>query len=214
MQEALDELGAFAAARGIEFTPHKRRAVEERVGALVEYNKKTNLTADQEPEAMVLRHVADGFAAVPILKQLVGEERPRLADVGSGGGFIGFGLKIAWPEAEVTLIEALQRKYDFLNLAAMRAELKGLRVVRKTVGKGAEGREKDFAAVVSRALAPLPEALALTAPLARAGGLVAVYQSEPLAAINAPGLEPLRCASYRLPSEDKDRFLAIFRRAS
>lgn len=209
MEEALDELAAFAASRGVELTSRKRRLVEDYVGLLVEYNKRTNLTADEQPEAMILRHVADAFAAVPVLKELVAKPKPRLADVGSGGGFIGMGVKLAWPEAEVTLIESLQRKYDFLNLAALRIGLPGLRVVKKTVGKDRMGPDADFDAVTARALASLPEALALCSPLARAGGVVLLYQS----GRPASGPQPERCVGYRLPSEDKDRFLAVFRKA-
>ncbi|MDE2290834.1 MAG: hypothetical protein KGL53_02020, partial [Elusimicrobia bacterium] len=59
-------------------------------------------------------------------------------------------------------------------------------------------------AALSRALAPLPQALALTRPLAKTGGWAVAYQSA------RP--EGLDASSYRLPGEDADRFLAFERR--
>jgi 16S rRNA (guanine527-N7)-methyltransferase len=214
LDEPLAALGDFAVERGIAWTPERQQQVSSYVSLVAEYNKKTNLTADPDPKDLILRHVADAFAAAPVLKSW-SEERPgfRVADLGSGGGFIGIGLKIAWPEAEVTLIDTLQRRYDFMNLAAVKLGLKGMRVVKMTAGKQGSPRAKDFDAVVARALAPLPEALALMAPLAKPGGLLLVYQSEPVAASPIPEARLERCVPYRLPAEDKDRALALFRRS-
>src|SRR5206468_4315041 len=120
MEEAFAILAPTAAAWGIELAPHQRRLLEEYIEALLEYNKTVNLTAETVADAILLRHIADGLAAVSLLKESLKTGAPRICDVGSGGGFIGMAVKIAWPEAEVTLMEALDRKFKFLNLAAAR----------------------------------------------------------------------------------------------
>jgi 16S rRNA (guanine527-N7)-methyltransferase len=177
------------------------------------------LTAETDPDALYLRHLADGFPAAGYLRRkLPLSPRCRVADLGSGGGFIGFGLKLAWPEAEVTLIESLQRKFDFLNVAAVRSGLKGLRVVKARAGK--QPAAGGFDAVVERALAPLPEAVAAASPLLKRGGLFIAYQSEPPAPAEPALAKALVRASlsfvdmmpYRLPREEKDRCLAAFRK--
>ncbi|MBI3564248.1 MAG: class I SAM-dependent methyltransferase [Elusimicrobia bacterium] len=72
-------------------------------------------------------------------------------------------LKIAWPAAEVTLMEAVERKYKFLNAAAAQLGMPGLRPLWRRAGEGKprSAYETGFDAVVERALAPLPEAVAL-----------------------------------------------------
>jgi 16S rRNA (guanine527-N7)-methyltransferase len=217
MEEAFAILTPVAANWGVELTPHKRRLIEEYVGDLLEYNKTVNLTAETDASAILLRHVADGLAAVPILKEHLKGALPRVCDVGSGGGFIGIAIKIAWPEAEVTLMEALDRKFKFLNMAAARTGLKGLRVLKKRAGRDAlSARETGFDAVTARALAPLDEALGICLPLVKEGGIFVDYQSQPdsgghktLAELSATFVESY---PYRLPLEETDRYLAVFGR--
>ena len=126
-------------------------------------------------------------------------------------------IKLVWPESEVTLIEALQRKFDFLNVAALRSGLKGLRVVKARAGAAA--MPGGFDAVVERALAPLPEAARVAVPLLKPGGTFLAYQSE-IPDLSSPSLEKalartharfVDLVTYRLPREDRDRRLVAFR---
>lgn len=216
---ALNALAETARNFGIPLSPLSLQLAEGYITLLAQRNAVTNLTAETAPEALYLRHLADGFPAAAFLKKRLSMPAPRLADLGSGGGFIGFGVKLAWPEAEVTLIESLQRKYDFLNVAAARSGLKGLRVIKARAGMG-NVPAAAFDAVVERALAPLPEAVALAVPLLKPGGLFVAYQSEPpdlqapalAAALRRAGASFVDMMPYRLPREDKDRTLAAFRR--
>ncbi|MBI3552967.1 MAG: 16S rRNA (guanine(527)-N(7))-methyltransferase RsmG [Elusimicrobia bacterium] len=217
MEEAFALLREAAAGWGVELTPHKRRLIEDYVGALLAANKTVNLTAETDGEAVLLRHVADGLAAVPVLKKHLAQAHPRICDVGSGGGFIGIAVKIAWPEAEVTLMEALERKFKFLNLAAARTGLKGLRVLRKKAGHDRlASSETGYDAVLARALAPLPEALAACLPLLKEGGIFVDYQSDRVRSdqilLDGVCARLVESQPYRLPAEDKDRTLAVFAR--
>jgi len=184
-----------------------------------ERNRTVNLTSDDSWEDLVLKHAADGvFAAAALRARL--PARPRVLDLGSGGGFIGIALKIAWPEAEVTLMEAVERKFRFLSAAAARVGLPGLRALRRRAGDGAPptSYEIGFDAVVERALAPLPQAVALAAPMLGPAGIFAAFQSETPDAAEptlARALAESRLAfvsslAYRRPSEDRNRRLALF----
>lgn len=214
----LAELQAAAESHGVPLTSFHAQKAKDYIDLLWERNARVNLTAETDVEALYLRHLADGFPAAAYLKTLLRVPSARVADLGSGGGFVGFGLKLAWPEAEVTLIEALQRKYDFLNVAVLRSGLKGLRVVKARAGKDVGGPRYD--AVVERALAPLHLALHMASGLLAEGGLFVAFQSEPpeleshdlKLAMDRSGLRFLDIMTYRLPREDRDRRLVAFRK--
>lgn len=187
-------------------------------------NALTNLTADGSWDDLVLKHAADGvFAASVLRRELAGiGTSPRILDLGAGGGFIGFALKIAWPEAEVTLMEAVERKYRFLNAASAGLGLKGLRPILRRAGSGPprSAYETGFDAVVERALAPLPEAVCLALPLLKPGGIFAAFQTdEPdpadpalSKALARAGARVLKSCPYRRPREERQRRLVIFAR--
>ncbi|HXT00792.1 MAG TPA: RsmG family class I SAM-dependent methyltransferase [Elusimicrobiota bacterium] len=189
-------------------------------------NATTNLTADDAWDDLVLKHAADGVFAAAALRKLLAArgapEKPRILDLGAGGGFIGICLKIAWPEAEVTLMEAVERKYRFLNSAATTLRMQGLRPLLRRAGAGSPGSSytTGFDAVVERALAPLPEAVRLAFPLLGPKGIFAAFQSdapdaaEPglARALAAAAARVLECPAYRRPGEARERRLVIFGR--
>jgi 16S rRNA (guanine527-N7)-methyltransferase len=212
-------LAAAAARWGSPLDPAALGRLDAYLREVRERNRTVNLTADDSWHDLVLKHAADGvFAAAALRARLTA--RPRVLDLGSGGGFIGIALKIAWPEAEVTLMEAVDRKFRFLSAAAARVGLPGLRALRRRAGDGAppSSYERGFDAVVERALAPLPEAVALAAPMLGPGGFFAAFQSEPpdpaepelARALARSGLGFVAVIAYRRPSEDRDRRLALF----
>ncbi|MBI4375922.1 MAG: 16S rRNA (guanine(527)-N(7))-methyltransferase RsmG [Elusimicrobia bacterium] len=211
-------LEAAAAGWGVEFGQSQRTQLEKYLHLVQEHNQRVNLTAERSWEGLLLRHAADGLAAAGALKRRIKVPAPRIADVGSGAGFVGLPLKIAWPEAELTLVESSLRRFEFLNLASLALGLKGLKVLRRKAGAD-RIEPAPFDAAIERALAPLPAAVKLLLPLVRSGGLFAAYQSQAperdpavLEAAAQSGGKWLETWPYRLPGEEKDRFLALFAR--
>ncbi|MFI5347023.1 MAG: 16S rRNA (guanine(527)-N(7))-methyltransferase RsmG [Elusimicrobiota bacterium] len=189
-------------------------------------NATTNLTADDGWDDLVLKHAADGVYAASALRRVLKErgapEKPRILDLGAGGGFIGICLKIAWPDPEVTLMEAVERKYKFLNSAISNLRLTGLRPLYRRAGAGTptSSYSTGFDAVVERALAPLPVSVGLAFPLLAPNGVFAAFQSEEpdvhepelSRALAVTGARVLECLPYRRPLEERDRRLVIFAR--
>ncbi len=135
--------------------------------AVVEQNKVMNLTAITEPAAVAKLHLLD---SVSVLKcaDLKGK---RLIDVGCGAGFPGVPLKIACPEVELTLLDSLGKRMNWLATT-----LPGLGVEANYITGRAEeavvGLREQFDFASSRAVARLNILLELTAPFVKVGGAV------------------------------------------
>ncbi|MDP3542344.1 MAG: class I SAM-dependent methyltransferase [Elusimicrobiota bacterium] len=217
----LDRLAEAARAWGEPLDEKTLSGISSYLSFVREKNDSVNLTADADWEDLVLKHAADGVFAASVLRPRL-PAAPRLLDLGSGAGFIGIVLKLAWPEARVTLMESVERKYRFLNAAATRTGLQELRVLNRRAGSGAAltSYELDHDCVIERALAELPEALRLARPLLGPKGMIAAFQSEdpdpsePALAksLAATGVTLLESCAYRRPGEARDRRLALFER--
>lgn len=208
------EAGAWLAARGAAVPDAVLGALDAYASDVLEYGQRTNLTAASTRPEVWRRHLLDGLAALaPLKARLAGTERPRLVDLGCGGGFVGVALAVAWPEAEVWLVDTVYRKTSFLTWTTTRLRLANARVVHGRAdgtaelellrhAGGASGRAEPMAdAVTARALAPRDEAFGLARPLVRPGGWTALYSSE------RP--EDGEVEAYRLPGEEKDRYISF-----
>ena len=223
MDPALERLSAAARDWGAPLDSVALERLESYLRFVAERNETTNLTADPDWDDLVLKHAADGVLAAAVLRrELAGRAEPKVLDLGSGAGFIGVALKLAWPEAETTLLEAVDRKYRFLSEASARLALPGLRVLHRRAGASPPNSyERDRDAVVERAAAELPEALRLAWPMLAPDGIFAAFQTDdpdparpPLArALAAVGGRLLKSVPYRRPGEDRDRRLVLFARA-
>ena len=135
--------------------------------AVVEQNKVMNLTAITEPAAVAKLHLAD---SVSILKcvDLAGK---RLIDVGCGAGFPGVPLKIACPELDLTLLDSLGKRMNWLASTLPTLGVDATYITARAEEAVAQMRESfDFAS--SRAVARLNILLELTAPFVKVGGAV------------------------------------------
>ncbi|MCR8669742.1 16S rRNA (guanine(527)-N(7))-methyltransferase RsmG [Agrococcus sp. HG114] len=110
------------------------------------------------------RHILNSALLAPLL-------RGRVGDVGSGAGLPGLVLAIARPDVELTLIEPMERRTDWLRAEAERLELSNVRVVRaRAEDVPGSGDVLPLDQVTARAVSALRTLIPLTAPLARSGG--------------------------------------------
>ena len=112
---------------GIEPAPELCRRYMDYVGLLARWNKAYNLTAIDDPEAMLERHVLDSLTVLPFI------EGPRCLDVGTGAGAPGLILALASPETEWTLLDSNQKKLRFLRHVKARLGLANIRPLRARV---------------------------------------------------------------------------------
>ncbi len=135
--------------------------------AVVEQNKVMNLTAITEPEQVAKLHLLDSLSVLAT-EDLRGK---RLIDVGCGAGFPGVPVKIACPEAEVTLLDSLGKRMQWLETVLPTLNVEAECVTARAEEAVQQRRESyDFA--TSRAVARLNVLLELTAPYVKVGGKV------------------------------------------
>ena len=130
------------------------------------------LTTVRDPLSAADAHVADSLVALELEEVRTARS---IADLGAGGGFPGFALAVALPQAGVALVESVQKKCAFLSRAAERARLSNVEVVCARAEAWSAGLERADL-VTARALAPLPVVLEYAAPLLRTGGSVVAWK--------------------------------------
>ena len=135
--------------------------------AVVEQNKVMNLTAITEPDQVAKLHLLDSLSLLAV-KDLKGK---RMIDVGCGAGFPGVPVKIACPEVELTLLDSLGKRMNWLETILPQLGVEANCVTARAEEAVAQVRE-SYDIATSRAVARLNVLLELTAPFVKVGGYV------------------------------------------
>lgn len=187
---------------------------------LTRWNERFNLTAITEPEEVIRKHFLDALTALPWLPP----GRVRLVDVGSGAGLPGLALKIARPDIEVTLIESVKKKADFLRHAVGLLDLAGVEVRQERAEESGHvlGLREAFAVATGRAVAPLPVLAELALPLVGVGGLFIAYKGARVEeevngagrALALLGGSVAKVVGVSVPGVDEKRTLVLVRKVA
>ena len=133
---------------------------------LVEKNKVMNLTAITEPADIARLHFLDSAALLTIADF----KEKTVADVGTGAGFPGVPLRIIEPSMHLTLLDALNKRVEFLKEVCGDLGLADVECVHARAEEFAADRRESFDLVTSRAVAALPLLCELFLPLVNVGG--------------------------------------------
>lgn len=146
---------------------------------LIDWNSRMNLTAITEFEDVLKKHFIDSLSLISAVSDLA-QKQYDLIDVGTGAGFPGIPLKIAFPNLKITLLDSLNKRIQFLNEVICKLELQDIEAV--------HGRAEDFAKpdqfrerfdlCVSRAVANLATLSEYCIPFVKPGGFFISYKSE------------------------------------
>jgi 16S rRNA (guanine527-N7)-methyltransferase len=141
---------------------------------LLRWNQKINLTAIRTPEECVTRHFGESLYLARWIK-LEG----RLLDIGSGAGFPGLALKIAFPALAVTLLEPVAKKRAFLKEVARACQMESVEVRSERLEDFIR-RESAvvFDSVTVRAVGELGRLIPGAGMLLKAGGRLCLWMSE------------------------------------
>ena len=189
---------------------------------LKEWNKKFNLVSFKTDEELIFRHFADSLSALKSLTKL-NKNDPSIVDLGSGAGFPGIPIKIALPQAQLTLVESIVKKCGFLENLVAKLSLNLTEVINERaelIGHNKNFREK-FDVAVSRAFAKFSPNLEMALPLVKQGGRLLIYKTENSAfgeegvesvekTLNVLGGEFIEHFCYDLPDQPLTYCLLIF----
>ena len=151
-----------------EYFPENQEKIDKYAQILQTWGIKRGLVGPKEGDRIWERHIAN---CIPVSSLI-----PRdcfVADVGSGAGLPGIVIALARPDLQMTLIEPLQRRVDFLEEVISLLDLK-IVVLR---GK-AESIKGNFDIVTARAVAPLPKLLSISWHLVRPNGSLLAMKGE------------------------------------
>ena len=170
IRAGLDELGL------LDQVPQEAPEQLAEYGRLMlEKNQVMNLTAITEPEKVAQLHMLDSAA---LLKwgNFAGKS---LTDVGTGAGLPGIPLKILVPSLQVTLLDSLGKRVDWLNQVCAQLGLEGIQAIHARAEEQAlvKGYRDSFDIVTARAVAQLRLLGELCLPYVKVGGVFLAMKS-------------------------------------
>jgi 16S rRNA (guanine527-N7)-methyltransferase len=174
---------------------------------LRERNAHVNLTSIVSPEGILTLHMLDSLSVAPYLG-----DAQRLIDVGTGGGFPGIPLAVAFPKRHFTLIDGTQKKIRFVAEAIAALDIRNA----QAIAARAEDFEaaKEFDVAILRAVSSLADAVRHSAHLLRRGGrLLAMKGRLPEEELQeVPRGWRAKVTRLRVPGLDAERHLVEIQR--
>ena len=206
---------------GIELTDRQIEKFLLYYEMLVEWNGFMNLTAITEYDEVMKKHFIDSLS---LIKAYDLNQEKKVIDIGTGAGFPGLVLKIAFPQLEITLLDSLNKRIQFLDAVIQNLSLTGVETV--------HGRAEDFAKpeklrecfdlAVSRAVSNLSILSEYCLPFVKQGGYFISYKSEKIYeeteaaknAITLLGGKIQKQVDFTLPNSDIYRNFLLIEKVS
>lgn len=188
---------------------------------LIEKNKVMNLTGITEFEEVLVKHFVDSLACVKAVDM---KKVQKVLDVGTGAGFPGVPLKIAFPHLKACLLDSLNKRVRFLEETFVLLKLEQIQAVHGRAEEFAKNKayREQFDLCVSRAVSNLATLSEYCLPYVKCGGSFVSYKSGTVQeeveqaekAIKMLGGKVKDILYFQLPDSDIARSLVVIEKVS
>ncbi len=204
---------------GIILNDNQKKQFDQFYELLVEWNKVMNLTGITEYEEVNEKHFVDSLS---IVKAIDMNSVESVIDIGTGAGFPGIPLKIAFPHLKIVLLDSLNKRINFLNTVIEQLGLTNIKTIHgraEDFAKQAEYREQ-FDLCVSRAVANLATLSEFCVPYVKVDGMFIPYKSGEISeeleqskkAVHVLGGKTMDVVKFQLPGTEIGRSFVKIRK--
>lgn len=204
---------------GINLTEEQIKQLEIYKDFLIEYNKHTNLTTIIDDEDIYLKHFYDSLTIYTVNNYIDINNIKKVIDVGTGAGFPGMVIKIAFPNLDVTLLDSNNKKTKFLDELINKLGLSNVRTTNERSEEYALSHLEEYDLVTSRAVANLRVLTELCLPMVKENGYFVplkanveeeIKESEKILNILHGKIEEVK--TFNLPIEESIRNIVVIKK--
>lgn len=155
----------------INLTDLQLAQLDQLYDLLIEWNSHINLTTIVLKEEVYLKHFYDSLTLIKAFDfNHYKNQTIKLCDIGTGAGFPGLVLKIVFPNLQITLVDSLQKRINYLNVVIDSLELSGIVAEHNRGEDFAKNNREKFDIVTVRAMASLRIISEICLPIVKVGG--------------------------------------------
>lgn len=200
----------------VSLTQNQLDQLNEYYNLLIEYNKVINLTGITAKEEVYLKHFYDSLTIIKIINL---NDYKSLCDIGTGAGFPGLVIKIVFPNLNVTLLDSLNKRTEFLKIVIKELGLNNVEVIHTRAEDYAKKNRNKFDITTARAVAHTSILLEYAIPITKIDGyfipLKANMENEIKEIDNSLTelkTELIRKIEFKLPIENSNRTIILFKK--
>ena len=202
---------------GINLSKDQEEKFDKYFSMLIETNKMLNLTAITEENEVLIKHFLD--SAIP--ERFI-PKNSKIIDIGSGAGFPALPLKIVRDDLEITMVDSLNKRVNFLNDVIKELNLQKTYAFHSRAEDFAKENRESFDVAVARAVASLDTLVEYLLPFLKVGGTAVIYKSTKLEdelenakkAISVLGGKVEKIEKFEIFEENLQRNILILKKIS